>query len=29
MYDGYYVCEHTIDACYFLSESIIFVIVNK
>lgn len=28
-YDGYYVCEHSIDACYFLSESILFVVVNK
>lgn len=28
-YDGFYICEHSIDQCFFLSESIIFVLVNK
>ena len=28
-FDGYYICEHSIDACFFLSESIVFIIANK
>ena len=28
-FDGFYLCEHTIDSVYFLSESIIFIVVNK
>ena len=28
-YDGFYVCEFSIDSCFFLSESILFVLVNK
>ena len=29
IYDGYYICNGSIDACFFLSESIIFILVNK
>jgi hypothetical protein len=29
MYDGFYICEHSIDSCFFLNESIIFLLVNK
>ena len=28
-YDGFYICEHSIDSCFFLTESILFVLVNK
>ena len=28
-YDGFYICESSIDSCFFLTESILFVIVNK
>lgn len=28
-YDGFYICEHSIDSCFFLTESILFVVVNK
>jgi hypothetical protein len=28
-YDGFYICEHQIDSCYFLTESILFVLVNQ
>ena len=28
--DGFYICEGvTIDSCFFLSESLLFIIVNK
>ena len=28
-YDGFYICDFNIDSCFFLSESILFVLVNK
>jgi hypothetical protein len=28
-YDGFYICDYTIDSCFFLTESILFVLVNK
>ena len=28
-YDGFYICESSIDSCFFLTESILFVLVNK
>lgn len=28
-FDGFYVCEHSIDSVFFLSESVLFVVVNK
>jgi hypothetical protein len=28
-YDGFYICESSIDQCFFLTESILFVLVNK
>ena len=28
-YDGFYICEHSIDSCFFLTESILFIVVNK
>jgi hypothetical protein len=28
--DGFYICEgSSIDQCYFLSESLLFILVNK
>jgi hypothetical protein len=30
IYDGFYICDSmSIDACYFLSDSLLFVLVNK